>query len=51
LVLGYVTKAFKKMTYFAANLSENENARETRTTVRVPVQNPSRLFQGWGPKF
>jgi hypothetical protein len=44
-------KGIEKMTYSAANLSENEIARELRTTVRVPAQTASRLFQGWGPKF
>lgn len=39
------------MTYFAADPSQNEAARELRTTVRLPDQPASRLFQGWGPKF
>lgn len=29
----------------------DENTREARTTVRMPDQTGSRLFQGWGPKF
>ena len=39
------------MTHLAINPTENENARELRTTVRLPDQTASRLFQGWGPKF
>jgi hypothetical protein len=39
------------MTYLAMNPSENEIHRELRTTVRMPDQTASRLFQGWGPKF
>jgi hypothetical protein len=39
------------MTQFAINRSDSENAREVRTTVRLPEQMGTRLFQGWGPKF
>ena len=39
------------MTYFAADPSQNERSRELRTTVRLPGQMESRLFEGWGPKF
>ena len=39
------------MTHLTINPTENENIRELRTTVRLPDQTASRLFQGWGPKF
>jgi|HubBroStandDraft_2_1064218.scaffolds.fasta_scaffold1750622_2 hypothetical protein len=39
------------MTHLAINPTETENTRELRTTVRLPDQTASRLFQGWGPKF
>jgi hypothetical protein len=39
------------MTNFNLNRSDSELNRENRTTVRLPDQNASRLFQGWGPKF
>ncbi len=39
------------MTHIANNPTENETARELRTTIRLPDQSASRLFQGWGPKF
>lgn len=38
------------MTYMTIGRTD-ENAREARTTVRVPDQMGSRIFQGWGPKF
>lgn len=38
------------MTYFAANPIENAEHHELRTTVRMPGQTTSSLFQGWGPK-
>lgn len=39
------------MTYTAITPIENETSRELRTTVRLPGQTDSRVFQGWGPKF
>jgi hypothetical protein len=38
------------MTYLTIGRND-ESTREARTTVRVPDQMGSRLFQGWGPKF
>jgi hypothetical protein len=38
------------MTHFTTNRPAEIN-REARTTVRLPDQMSSRLFQGWGPKF
>jgi len=39
------------MTRFITNRPEADQARETRTPVRVPEQMSAALFQGWGPKF
>ena len=39
------------MTCFTTNRPDYEQARETRTPVRLPAQMASGIFQGWGPKF
>lgn len=39
------------MTRFAITNSDSENAREARTTIRLPERMGTSLFQGWGPKF
>ena len=39
------------MTHLTIDRSDSEKARETRTTVRLPDQMATRLFEGWGPKF
>jgi hypothetical protein len=39
------------MTYLTIHPTDGETSRELRTTVRLPDQSASRLFQGWGPKF
>jgi hypothetical protein len=38
-------------TRYNTNRPDAEVGRETRTTVRMPQQMSTSLFQGWGPKF
>ena len=39
------------MTRYINNRPDADVARETRTPVRLPPDDRSTLFQGWGPKF